>query len=182
MLADCLQDAGVAISGVFDDNPALDCPFPFLGAYNPGLREEESILLAVGDNRQRKKLAEIIAHKPASLVHASAQLSRQARLGEGSVVLHRAIIQTHVNIGRYCIINSGAILEHDCRLNDFVHIAPGAILCGEVSIGAGSLIGAGAIVLPGISVGRGCIVGAGSVVTGSIAEGMRCYGNPARPI
>lgn len=181
VMADCLQEAGFMVSTVFDDNPVRDCPFPFAGPYAPEEQPDIPLLISIGDNALRRRLAEKVQHNAGTFVHASALLSPQAHIGAGSMVLKGTIIQTGVLTGRHCIINSGAIVEHDCSLKDYVHIAPGAILCGAVSIGEGSLVGAGAVVLPGISIGKDCVVGAGSVVTRSLPDGSRCCGNPARP-
>lgn len=182
VLTDCLEALGCAITGVFDDKPLTNCPYSFLGTYNPSLQKEVPILLAIGNNRVRRKLSQLMAHPAGKAVHPSALLSPQSRVGEGTVLLHRAVVQAAASLGRHVIINSGAIVEHDCRLADFVHIAPGAILCGGVEVGEGSLIGAGAVVLPGISIGKDCVVGAGAVVHRSVADGQQVAGNPARII
>lgn len=180
VLADCLQASGCAIAGVFDDKPLSHCPFPFLGSYAPSLQKEVPILLAIGDNRIRKKLSQRLAHPAGRAIHPSALLSPQSRMGEGTVLLQRAIVQAAANLGRHVIINSGAIVEHDCQLADFVHVGPGAILCGGVRVGEGSLIGAGAVILPGIAIGRDCVVGGGAVVHRPVADGQQVAGNPAR--
>lgn len=182
VIADCLQDAGIAIAGVFDDNPVIDVPYPFAGNYAPDFYPEVPLILAIGDNKIRKALAEKVSHRSGTVMHASVQLSRHARIGAGSMLMHRAILQTAVEVGRHCIINSGAIIEHESRIEDYVHIAPGAILCGNVVVGEGSLVGAGAVILPGIQLGKGCIIGAGAVVAAAVPDGQRWAGNPARPL
>jgi sugar O-acyltransferase (sialic acid O-acetyltransferase NeuD family) len=180
VLADSLEQLGNTIVGVFDDDPALACPYLFLGAYSPDQLLDLPILLAIGNNQRRKKLSEKLSHPAANLVHSSAVCSKKAAIGAGTVVLHRAIVQTAVAIGKFVIINSGAIIEHDCRLHDFVHVAPGAVLCGGVVVGEGSLIGAAAVILPGISIGKNCVVAAGAVVAKSVGDGQKVAGNPAR--
>lgn len=180
VLADALEDLTAPVKGVFDDNSQLDCPYPFFGFYQPKIEPDVPILLGIGDNATRRELACKVKHVPGRLIHPSACFSNNASIGEGTVVLHKSIIQTGVLAGKHCIINSGAIVEHDCRLMDFVHLAPGAVLCGMVSIGEGSLIGAGAIILPGLQVGKNCVVGAGAVVNRSVPDGARVAGNPAR--
>lgn len=180
VIADCLGDAGIKITGVFDDNPGIEVPYPFLGKYSPRLHQDIPMILAIGDNRTRRQLAEMVSHRAGTVIHASAQVSRQAKIAAGSMVLHRAVLQTMVEVGRHCIINSGAIIEHESRIEDYVHIAPGAILCGNVAVGEGSLVGAGAVILPGVKVGKSCVIGAGSVVAGAVPDGQRWAGNPAR--
>ena len=103
-------------------------------------------------------------------------------LREGSVVMHRAVIQRGTWIGKHGIINTASSIDHDCVLGDFVHIAPNATLCGEVVIGDETFIGAGAVVLPQIKIGKRVTVGAGSVVTKNIPDGATVVGNPGKII
>ena len=180
VLADSLEAMGIAIAGVFDNNPATKTPYPFFGRYSPEEQPDCPLLLAMGNNQVRRRLSNQIQHKSGQLLHPSAVYSSKASLGEGSIVLQRAIVQTAATIGRHVIINSGAIVEHDCRLEDFVHVGPGAVLCGQVVVGEGSFIGAGAVVLPGIRIGKECVVGAGAVVCKVVADGQKVAGNPAR--
>ena len=183
VVAECLESAGRRVTAVFDDSLSAEaCPFPFYGSYQAGVMDQEQILIAIGDNTIRKRLAGIVQHQAGRAVHFSAILSPTASIGEGSVILHRSLVQSQVVIGRFCIINSGSIVEHDSRIGDFVHIAPGAIVCGGVEIGEGTFIGAGAVLIPGVKVGEDCIIGAGSVVISSLSDGLCVAGNPARPI
>ena len=108
-------------------------------------------------------------------------ISRIAGVGEGSVVLHGAILNIGANIGRNCIINTGAIVEHHCEVGDHSHIAPGATLGGAVRVGARCIIGLGAVLLPAVSLATGVTIGAGAVVLRSIEEPFTTWvGNPAR--
>lgn len=182
VLSDSLEELGVAVAGVFDDNAATNCPYLFLGAYDPKKLATIPVLLAIGDNKDRKRLSERVVHSFRTLVHPSAVCSKKAQLGEGTVLLQGAVVQANACLGKHVIVNSGAIVEHDCRLGDFVHLASGAILCGNVHIGAGSLIGAGAVVLPGIHIGSGCVVGAGAVVCKPLEDGKTVVGNPAKEL
>ena len=111
----------------------------------------EGTLVAIGDNRARKRVVE--AEKGsgpfATLIHPTAWVSPTARLGEGSVIMAGAIVQAGAVIGAHCIINTGASVDHHCIIEDFVHIAPGARLCGAVRVGEGTLVGVGVGIAPG---------------------------------
>jgi sugar O-acyltransferase (sialic acid O-acetyltransferase NeuD family) len=184
VLIDCLIDAGIVIKGVFDDNPKEKeiHGYSILGPYNPAYLLDEALIIAVGDNATRRKLAEQVRHTFGNVSHPSALISAFSRVGDGSVIYHRAVIQSGSEIGRHVIINTAATVDHDCRVGDFAHLAPGVIVCGEVRIGEGTLIGAGATVLPGIRIGAWCQIGAGAVVCRPIPDFSVAVGIPAKVI
>lgn len=170
--------------GVFDDDPGRKsvADVPVVGPYQPDFRPDLPLLLAVGDNKIRHQLAQSVMHRTETLVHPSALVDTSVAIGEGSVVIHRAIVQANARIGRHVIVNTAASVDHDCILEDFVQVAPGAILCGNVQVGEGALIAAGAVIVPGIRIGRWAVVGAGAVVTRNVADGAVVWGYPARII
>lgn len=99
-----------------------------------------------------------------SLISPWAYVSPHAQLAQGTVVMHRAVVNACARIGQNCIINSGAIIEHDAVIADHCHISVGAVICGGVHIGEGSFVGAGSIVREGIHIGETCVVGCGSTI------------------
>jgi sugar O-acyltransferase (sialic acid O-acetyltransferase NeuD family) len=116
------------------------------------------------------------------IVHASAHVSPWARLGRGTQVLARAVVNAGAEIGDDVIVNTAAVVEHDCRVADHVHLAPGALLAGLAVIGEGAHVGLGAIVLEGIRIGSEAFVAAGAVVVRDVSDGVRVAGVPAREL
>ncbi len=104
-----------------------------------------------------------------TMVASTAVVTPESVVGDGSEVMHRAIIN-RAKIGRNCVINTGAIVEHDCRIDDNVFVGPGAVIGGEVSIGADTFIGLGAMVRNGVKIASGVVVGMGAVITADICE------------
>ncbi|PPA69235.1 acetyltransferase [Jeotgalibacillus proteolyticus] len=146
-------------------------------------QDEVQVVIAVGDNSTRKKLAEKFNLPPeayATLVHPSAFVSKQAVLGHGTVVMANAVINAGSLAGNHVIINSGAIVEHECKLEHYVHLSPNATLTGNVSLKEGVHIGAGATLIPKVTVGEWSVAGAGAVVTKSIPSFQTAVGCPAR--
>ena len=142
-------------------------------------------LTAVGDNKNRENLVKIVEKnfkkvRWIKIVSKNSFVSKNVKIGDGTLVVSGAVININSKIGNHCIINTSASIDHDCILGDFCHIGPNSTLCGNVHIGEGTLIGAGAVIIPGIKIGKNCIIGAGSVVTKNIEDGKLAYGNPAK--
>lgn len=144
--------------------------------------EDAVFIVTIGDNRTRKKNVQAKNRKYASAIHPSAIISKRAEVGEGTVVMAGACVNTSVVVGKHCIVNTNATIDHNCILGDYVHVAPSAALAGDVVVGEGSLIGLGAVVIQGIKIGNWCIVGAGAVVIRDVPDFTIVAGVPAKII
>lgn len=183
VVIDCLLEQGKHVSAIFDPGYAGELfGVPQKGKYDPEFEKNAKAVIAIGDNRTRKKVVQFTRHSFTNVIHPSAIFSSRATMGTGNMILHGVIIQVQTRIGDHCIINTGAQVDHDCSIADYVHLGPGTVLCGTVSVGEGSFIGAGAVITPGIRVGAWCTVGAGSVVIRDIPDYAVAVGNPARVI
>jgi acetyltransferase EpsM len=133
--------------------------------------EYSSIIIGIGSNIIRQNIS--LQYDKSSfitLIHPNSNISKNFKIGLGSVV-----------VAGVCI-NTGVVVDHDCMINDFVHISPNATLCGNVTIGKGSWVGAGAIIIQGIKVGKNAIIGAGSVIIKDIPDNATVVGNPGKII
>jgi len=184
VVLDSLNGIGVEVRGIFDDaTEAVEMRGQtFLGKYNATSFVGDKIVITIGRNITRKKVASRVAHAFDSVVDRTALVSTSATIGSGAMILQRVIVQAHSRIGEHVILNTAAQIDHDCRIGDFAHIAPGVILCGNVTVGEGTLMGAGSVVTPGVKIGKWCIIGAGAVVINDIPDGVTAVGNPAHVI
>jgi sugar O-acyltransferase (sialic acid O-acetyltransferase NeuD family) len=182
VIISCLNACGIKVAAIFDDDLSKKelWQAPVVGSYDAQHEVHEPLIIAIGYNHIRQKIAANIAHSFGIVVHPSAIVDDSVKIGEGTVVFHRVVIQADAQIGKHVIINTSASVDHDCIIEDFVHIAPNVALCGNVRIGEGTLIGAGSVVAPNLSIGRNCMIAAGSVVTRNIADNCIVRGNPAR--
>ena len=98
------------------------------------------------------------------IVAPTAYCSRHATIGDGTIIMHGALVNACAHIGENCIINSQALVEHDAHIGSHCHISTGSRVNGGVSIGTGSFIGSGAIVREEVTIGEYSIVGAGQVI------------------
>lgn len=139
--------------------------------------EKTAAIVAIGDNRTRKRVVEETWNNMAMPSGGKGRwqvaLARngykvptrkeQEWVGEGTVILDFSYVCKTAIVGKHCIVNHHACVEHDAVLGDFVHVAPGAKVLGRAKVGEGALIGANAVVLPGAVVPAWAIVRACSV-------------------
>lgn len=178
VVEDVVESSGGSVSYFVDDNPALS-EVHGIKVVHHFLPTKEPVIIAIGNNAVRSKIASSIDASFGTAIHPSAVLSGRATIGEGTVVMAGAIIQTDTTVGRHCIVNTGASVDHECLVGDFVHISPHATLCGNVVVGEGTWIGAGATVIQGIKIGKWSVIGAGSVIVSDVPDCSLVVGNRA---
>ena len=111
------------------------------------------------------------------IIAPTAQVSRNATLSAGSIVMHGAIINAGARLGKNCIINTRALLEHDTTVEDHCHISTGTIINGDVIVGTGSFIGSGSVIKQGVAIGKSCLVGMGLTVRLNLSDKGRFTGH-----
>ncbi len=181
--------AGYIVNGLFDDDLSKVGYSIFHVPVIGGIERitdygYSSAIIALGDNRKRKEIANYLDRycKWITVAHPKSYIHDSVDIGKGTVICAGAVIQPDTIIGDHVIINTGATVDHDCRIEDFVHIAPGVHLAGNVSVRNGAFLGLGVVVIPGVTVGEGAVIGAGSVVIDDIPPFAKVAGVPARPI
>ncbi len=95
-------------------------------------------------------------------------VSAHAEVGEGTIIMHGAVVNAGAKIGKNCIINSKALVEHDAVVESNCHIATGAIVNGGVVIGYESFVGSGSVTRQAVSISPRSFIKAGSVVGKSL--------------
>ena len=145
----------------------------------------DGIFVAVGDNNIRlKKIEKLesLTNKLITLIHPNSSISSSSKIGQGSFVGAKAVLNPLSSIGKGVIINSSSVVEHDCHVEDGAHIAPGGVLCGSVKFGKRSWLGAGSVVIENLSIGSNVIIGAGASVINDIEDNKVVVGVPAKEI
>ena len=161
----------------FEKNESKNLDYPVLGTDDDlqDLRQKYSkALITVGQIKSSKTRVKIfhlldeLNYTLPVIVSPRAYVSKHVQIGEGSIVMHGAIVNTNSRIGKNCIINNRALIEHDAAIGDHCHVATGAIVNGEVTLGNESFIGSGVITKQCISIGNNCIIGAGVVLKNDV--------------
>ncbi len=176
MLKELIVSEGYKFLGYFDERKKKNLKKKILGKLkdvNLFKKKIDLILLGIGDNLERGLIFKKLKKKNfkfLTFIHSSAKICKSTKIGEGSVVLMGAIINSNSNIEEATIINSGSIIEHDCSIKFSSHICPGSYLAGNVEIGKYSFIGIGSRVIQNIKVVDKVIVGAGSTILNDILK------------
>ena len=147
--------------------------YPILGTDDdlPKLRKQFGYaLITVGQiktAKQRKRLYSLLKDLNFDLpaiISPTAYVSRHASIGEGTIVMHHALINVGAKIGANCIVNTKALLEHDAIVEDHCHIATGAVINGGTRVGTGTFIGSNAVAREYISIEENSVIGCGAKI------------------
>lgn len=117
--------------------------------------------------------------KLATLVASTAYVSRHARLGQGTVVMHHAFVNAGAEVGVNVILNTCSNIEHGVHIGSQCHVSTGVMVNGDCRIGDNCFIGSQSVLANGVSVCNDVLVGAGSFVRKSIIRPGVYSGNPA---
>lgn len=178
-------------SGYLDIKINPDFPIPYLGEEDSFKgRTDVEFMVGVGyigngtpqESLRLKLLNKFAGCRFCTVKAADAFIAEDSAVGEGSVCLHRVVVNANCVIGRNCILNTGVIVEHDCVLGENVSLAPGVIVAGGCRIGTNTFIGMGTCIRQGISIGENIVVAMASVVTHDLEEPGLYGGFPLRRI
>ncbi len=178
------------IKGFLDDNMlALEGynGYPsILGTVNDYTPETDDVFAcAVGVVKTRKELSEIIIEKGGkfiNLIHKTAYLSMNVKIGEGCLILADTRVHCDVTIGNHVILQPKAIIGHDVTIGDWTLINAFADCGGMSKIGNEVTMHTTSFCLPLSKIEDGATVGAGSVVLRKVKAGQTVIGVPAKPI
>ncbi len=108
------------------------------------------------------KLTEVGFNLPI-IISPLAYVSKHSYIDEGTIVMHHALINANVRIGKNCIINTKALIEHDCVVGDNCHISTACVLNGGVIVKENSFFGSNATSKQGVEI-------EGFIKSGSLAK------------
>ena len=95
------------------------------------------------------------------IISPRAYVSKHSQVEEGTVVMHDALINANVKIGKNCIINTKALVEHDAIIEDYCHISTSSVINGGVTIKSGTFFGSNAVTRESIEIGANSVIGGG---------------------
>ena len=97
------------------------------------------------------------------IISSLAYVSKHSFIEEGTVIMHHALVNANVKIGKNCIINSKALIEHDCIIGNNCHISTASVINGGVVVKDNTFFGSNATSKQVIEI-------AGFIKAGSLAK------------
>jgi sugar O-acyltransferase (sialic acid O-acetyltransferase NeuD family) len=116
----------------------------------------------------------------ATVIHPSAVVSRNARIGHNVLIMAGVVITSNAVIGDHVCVLPNSVIHHDSVVGSWSLIGSNVTIAGAVQIGEGCYVASGSTVKNGLRLGAGCLVGMGSNVLSDVAPTSTVVGNPAR--
>jgi sugar O-acyltransferase (sialic acid O-acetyltransferase NeuD family) len=182
-VVDLVRACGHEIAGFVDEALSGEHPTAHLAIVRRlDELDYDGVVIAIGDSSDRSRWFTSLAGSALlpTLVHPTAVVSVDARLGAGVQVMQHVVVNSSAVVGDDCILNVACSIAHDCHVGSHTHLAPGARLGGASSVGDSCLIGTNATIMPGVVVGDSCVAAAGAVVAAPVADRSMVAGVPAR--
>lgn len=152
------------------------------------LPECSDFLITVGQIKS-SELREIIFHKVIKaggklpvIISPLAYVSPNARIEEGSVIMHHALVNSGAIVGKGCILNTKSLIEHEAKIGNFCHISTASVINGQANIGDRCFIGSNTVVANNTNVVADSVIAAGSQVLKNIELSGTYIGYPLRKI
>lgn len=171
------QEDKFEIAGIVDNAAGMEMllGYPILGG-DESLGQLRSscdyALITVGQIKSpsvRIRLYErvkVLGFRLPTIISPRAYASRHATIGEGTIILHDALINSRAIIGNNCIINTKALIEHDGVVEDNCHISTAAVINGGSVIKKGTFVGSNAVTKECVQSRENDFIKAGSLFMG----------------
>ncbi len=169
------ESAGYTILGILDKPEEVGkqvLAYKVIGTDDdiPQYVDKVEFVITVGQIKSceiRHKIAERIEKaggRLATIIASDSTVSKYATIGEGTVVLHKCVVNADAIIGKNCIINTMANIEHEVEIGDFCHISTGTMVNGMTKVGHDTFIGSGSVLYNCIEVPSNSIIPAGTIL------------------
>ena len=144
---------------------------PYLGSEeNYNFKNDDCVAISLSDISVRDKIFKKLKNKVQfiNLIHHTAIVSSDVKLGKGIIVCPNCIISTNVQIGDITLINIYSSIFHDCRVGNNVVISPYCAVLGSCKIEDKVFLGARSTIFQNSTIKKESKVEANTRVRGII--------------
>lgn len=142
-------------------------------------------ICAMGNVPSKKKCVEVILEKGGrfiTLIHPSANVAPDARIGTGCIVMQQATIGATAVMDDFVLVQISAIVGHDARVGKYSRLDCLSVMVGGTELKEEVTVHTAAVINHKVVVGKQAQVGACSLVIRNVKQGTTVFGNPARTI
>lgn len=171
-----IDDNLQAIEGFYNYPPVIDT----IKDYVP--QENDVFVSSIGGAARRPCMEEIIRRggEFIELIHKTARVYTNAKLGKGNFIGAYSVIGNDVEIGDYNMIQSYTVIGHDAKIGNWNRIDTHVTCVGGIVIEDEVNIHTSAVISHNVRVETGAHVGALSFVIRKVKAGTTVMGNPAK--
>lgn len=133
----------------------------------------------------RKRIFQLLEEHAAVLatvISPDAYVSKHAKIGRGTIVMHNSIVNAAAQVGENCILNTGCLIEHDSIVGHHTHVSTLAVINGGCTVGNEVFIGSNATISNQVRIGDQVVIGAGSLIIKNTGQPGIYSGSPAKRI
>lgn len=149
--------------------------------FNP---RQHIAVLAIGNPSIRQKIVSNLPKETEyfTLIHPSAKIFPNSKIGKGSIICPNSIISSEAELEDFSQINVNSYIAHETKCGNYFTTAPGVNICGKVNIGNNVYFGVNSCIIENLNVCDNVFIGAGAVIINSIYEPGTYVGVPARKL
>ena len=129
---------------------------------------ENYFLITVGQIKSAEsrinifKILSALKANIAIVISPRSHVSKYAKIGAGTIIMHDSLLNADSIVGENCIINTKSLIEHDVLIRSHCHISTAAVVNGNCVIEEGCFIGSNAVLREGSKIPANAIIPAGS--------------------
>lgn len=149
------------------------------------IQKNDRFIIAIGNVSIKKEVVGKLKDRGAiflTLLHPTAIISANTKIGEGVVICPYVILADSVEIGDFSMINIYASCSHEAKLGKHCILSPYATLNGGAVLDDDVFVATHATITGSKYVGKGAVIGANSLVLHDIPEYGKVIGVSKRAV
>lgn len=172
----------VSLVGVADDHLRGEAPAsvrgaPFLGTFEAALvaHPQARFVVAAGRPAFREDSCEQVlaaGRELFTVVHPSALVAPDAKLGPGCVIAPFAIVNAGARLGTGSVLNVFSSVGHGARVGAYTVLSPYAAINGWAQTGQACFLGTRATIYPRVRIGDRCEIDTHSYAKADVEDRM----------
>ena len=145
-------------------------------------RDNDKVVITIADINIRRRLYDNLVGKVQfiNLIHSTAIIAKDVKIGTGNIFCPNTIISNNVTIGCNNFFNFNTSVSHDSKLSDNIVMSPNSLINGQCSIESNVLIGANSTIFENTSLESNTLIEANTLVKGKISKNVYVCGVPGR--